>query len=121
MVDLLKTRKRLGRPTKVIGSEELQNTLLSEACLTRWAHHSIYKRCVKIKQLYNVDVPKETLRRFYKKNGLGYSPARAALYPHKKDLDVLEEERQAYAMKLSEFIVDEGVEVIYFDETSFHS
>ena len=90
MIDFLKTKKRFGRPKKLIGSEQLQKILLSEECLKNWAHYSIYKRCVKIKQIYNVEVPKETLRRFYKRNGLGYSPARAALYPHNKDLNELE-------------------------------
>ncbi len=47
--------------------------------------------------------------------------ARAELFPHNKDLDVLQQERIDYAMKLSEFILDDNVEVIYFDETSFHS
>ena len=66
-------------------------------------------------------MPKESLRRFYKRNGLGYSPARSDLYPHNKDLNELQQERIAYAMKLSDFILDNKVEVIYFDETSFHS
>ena len=89
MIDFLKTKKVSGRKRKRIGSDELEKILLSEDCLRRWAHLSIYKRCVKIKQLYNVTVAKETLRRFYKRNGLGYSPARSDLYPHNKDLDRL--------------------------------
>jgi hypothetical protein len=78
-------------------------------------------RCLKIQQLYDVSVPRERLRRFYKRNGLGYSPAKSDLYPHNKDLDRLQEERRNYAMKLSDFILDDNTEVIYFDETSFHS
>ena len=76
---------------------------------------------MKIKKAYGVEVPKETLRRFYKRNGLGYSPAKADLYPHKKNLEELHQERISYAMKLSNFIVDSNTEVLYFDETSFHS
>jgi hypothetical protein len=89
--------------------------------LRSWAHLSIYKRCLKIKQLYDVHVPKESLRMFYKRHGLGYNVAKGDLYPHKKDPDALQQERQAFAMKLSDFILDENTEVIYFDETSFHS
>ena len=91
MVDFLKTKKRTGGPRKVIGSNEIEKYILSEECLKQWAHLSIYKRCLKLKQKYNVDVAKETLRRFYKRNNLGYSPARADLYPHNKDLDELEQ------------------------------
>ena len=58
---------------------------------------------------------------FYKRNGLGYRSVKGDLYPHGKDLDELKRERQAFAMKLSDFIVDKNTEVIYFDETSFHS
>ena len=72
-------------------------------------------------QVYDVSVTKDTLRRFYKRNGLGYNSARADLYPHNKDPDVLRRERQEYAMKLSDFILDANTEVIYFDETTFHS
>ena len=79
------------------------------------------QRCGKIMQVYDVSVTKDTLRRFYKRNGLGYTSARAALYPHNKDPDVLRRERQEYAMKLSDFILDANTEVIYFDETTFHS
>jgi len=85
------------------------------------AHLSIVNRCLKIQQLYNVIVPRERLRRFYKRNGLGFSPARSDLYPHNKDLERLQEERHNYAMKLSDFILDDDTEVIYFDETTFHS
>jgi hypothetical protein len=59
--------------------------------------------------------------RFYKRNGLRYGMAKSELYPHHKNLDLLQQERIAYAMKLSDFILDDDVEVIYFDETSFHS
>ena len=76
---------------------------------------------MKIQQLYGVSVNKDTLWRFYKRNGLGYNSARADLYPHNKDPDVLRRERQDYAMKLADFIVDKDSEVIYFDETTFHS
>ena len=68
-----------------------------------------------------MDVPRESLRKFYKRNGLGFSPAKPELYPHNKDLNLLQQERIAYAMKLSDFILDKNVECIYFDETSFHS
>ena len=57
MVDYLKTNRRSGPPRKLIGSEDVQAKLLSEDCLKRWAHLSIRKRCVKIKSVYDVDVP----------------------------------------------------------------
>jgi len=121
MVDYLKTKKRPGRTRKVIGSHELEQTLLSDRCLKQWAHLSVYKRCVKIKQLYDVHVPKESLRQFYIRHGLGYKAAKGDLYPHGKDLNELNQEQQAFAMKLSDFILDGNTEVIYFDKTSFHS
>ena len=89
MVDYLKTKKRLGPTRKIIGSQAIEKTLLSDRCLRSWAHLSIYKRSLKIKQLYDVHVPKETLRKFYKAHGLGYNVAKGDLYPHKKDLAVL--------------------------------
>ena len=85
MVDYLKTKKRPGPPRKLIGSHDIEKTLLSDRCLRSWAHLSIYKRTIKIKQLYNVHVPKETLRRYYKRNGIRYNVAKGDLYPHKKD------------------------------------
>ena len=57
MIDFLKTKQRFGRPIKIIGSEDLQAKLLSESSLKRWAHLSIHKRCLKIKNLYGIDVP----------------------------------------------------------------
>jgi hypothetical protein len=85
------------------------------------AHLSLHKRCLKIKKLFDVEVSKPRLMRFYKRNGLRYGMAKSELYPHHKNLDLLQQERIAYAMKLSDFILDDDVEVIYFDETSFHS
>ena len=61
MIDFLKTKPRFGRPIKIIGSEDLQTKLLSESILKRWAHLSIRKRCLKIKNLYEVDVAVESL------------------------------------------------------------
>ncbi len=66
-------------------------------------------------------MPRESLRKFYKRNGIRFNVARPELYPHNKDLNLLQQERVQYAMKLSDFILDKNVEVIYFDETSFHS
>ena len=43
MEELLKTKKRSGRKRKVVGSEELEQILLSKACLKRWAHLSLQK------------------------------------------------------------------------------
>ena len=85
MIDYLKIKKRKGGIRKVIGSNEIEKKLLSDRCLRSWAHMSIYKRSLKIKQLYKVHVPKETLRRFYKMHGLRYNVAKGDLYPHKKD------------------------------------
>ena len=48
-------------------------------------------------------------------------PVKANLYPHDKDLNQLADERLAFAEKLREFIFDDKVAVIYFDETTFHS
>jgi hypothetical protein len=121
MIEYLKIKKRTGGTRKVIGSPKLEKILLSEKCLKQWAHLSIYKRSLKIKQLYNVHVPKETLRRYYKRHDIRDNVAKGDLYPHKKDEHQLCEERQAFAVKLSDFILDENTEVIYFDETSFHS
>ena len=70
---------------RVIGSPAIEKILLSDSCLRSWAHLSIYKRCHKIKQRYGVNVPKETLRRFYRRNGIRYNVAKGDLYPHKKD------------------------------------
>ena len=120
MIDLLKTKPRMGRHRKIIGSKELEQVLIGEDCLRRWAHLSLVKRCVRIKQLYGFDVAKSTLHQFYHRNGLGYKAAKAALYPHNKDLDELQRERMEFAMKLSDFILDANTEVIYIDETSFH-
>ena len=89
MVDLLKTKKRSGRKRKIIGSEELEKILLTEDCLKNMAHLSLQKRVIKIRQLYDTDVKKSTLLRFYKRNGLRYGTAKAELYPHNKDLNVL--------------------------------
>jgi hypothetical protein len=85
------------------------------------AHLSLHKRCLKIKKLYDVEVSKPRLMRFYRRNGLRYGIAKSELYPHTRDLDELKQERIAYATKLSDFIFDDDVEVIYFDETTFHS
>jgi hypothetical protein len=85
MVDYLKTKKRPGPTRKLIGSHDIERALLSDRCLRSWAHLSIYKRSLKIKQLYKVHVPKETLRRFYKMHGLRYNVAKGDLYPHKKN------------------------------------
>jgi len=41
MIDYLKTKKRLGRPRKLIGSTELEKILLSDEILKRWAHLNI--------------------------------------------------------------------------------
>ena len=41
MIDFLKTKKRIGRPVKKIGSDDIEKVLLSEQCLKRWAHLSI--------------------------------------------------------------------------------
>ena len=117
----MKPKKRFGRPIKIIGSEALQAELLSEDVLKRWSHLSIKNRCLKIKRLYGVDVPVTSLCRFYKRNGLGFRVAKSELYPHNRNLEELQQERYAYAMKLSDFILDNGTEVIYFDESSFHS
>ena len=76
---------------------------------------------MKIQQLYGYRIPSATLRRFYLRNELKYTTAKAELYPHNYDLDALQQERIDYAMKLSDFIFDKATEVIYFDETSFHS
>lgn len=85
MVDYLKVKKRKGGPRKIIGDSKIEKILLSEKCLRSWAHLSIYKRSLKIKQLYGVHVPKETLRRYYRRNGIRYNVAKGDLFPHKKD------------------------------------
>ena len=121
LVDMLKTKAKSGRPRKVIGSPEINRRLLSQRFLKNWAHLSIYARSLKIKQLYGVHVPTETLRQFYRRNQLRFNVAKAEFYPYKKDLNQLQNERYEFAMKLSDFIHDPNVEVIYFDETSWHS
>jgi hypothetical protein len=85
MVDYLKTKPRYGAPIKIIGSAALEKKLLSETSLKKWAHLSIFKRCAKIKLLYDVDVPVTSLRRFYRRNGLGYRLAKTELYPHNRN------------------------------------
>ena len=105
----------------MISSDKIEKYLLSEAVLQRWAHLSIAKRCIKIKREFNVDVKRETLRRFYLRSGVKNRPVKANMYPHGKDLDQLNDDRLALAEKLREFIFDDDTHVIYFDETSFHS
>ena len=68
----------------MIGSPELELTLVSEQCLKDMAHLGIKQRCAKIKEDYGVDVPRETLRKFYKRRRLRFAPAKPELYPHNK-------------------------------------
>lgn len=70
----------------MIGSDKIEKHLLSESVLQRWAHLSLVKRCIKIKNAFNIDVKRESLRRFYLRNGVKNRPVKANLYPHDKDL-----------------------------------
>ena len=117
----IKPFKAKGKARLVIGSEKIEKHLLSEQVLQRWAHLSLVKRCIKIKREFNVDIKRESLRRFYLRNGVKNRPVKSNLYPHDKDLDQLNDDRLEFAEKLREFIFDDDTHVIYFDETSFHT
>ena len=102
-------KKKIGRPRIIIGSTEIEKELLSEECLKNWAHLSLKKRAVKIKLKYDFTINKESLRLFYKNNRLAFGSARPDLFPHNKDLRLLEEQRQDFAEKMVNWTYDKNI------------
>ena len=113
-------KKHLGMRRVLIGSETIEKELLSTECLTNWVHMSIIKRCEKIKKIYKVEVKRERLRRFYKRNSISCRSAHTNLYPHGHNLALLKAQRIEFADKLAQYIVD-GVPILYYDHTTFNA
>ena len=61
---------RSGAPRKIIGSIEIEAKLLKKELLYRWAALTINDRCVKVREEFGFEVNRETLRMFYKRNGV---------------------------------------------------
>ena len=58
--------------------------------LRHYAHLTIVERCKRIKERFNVDVARETLRKFYIRNDVKYYRSRPQLYAYGWDLEELE-------------------------------
>jgi hypothetical protein len=65
-------------------------------------------------------VTRETLRRFYRRNKIGFRCTKAQLYSYRKDQEELDQERYDYAQQLCEYILDPNCCILYCDETSMH-
>ena len=78
------------------------------------------QRCEEIRQKFGVEVKKEKLRLFYKRNQVSWQSTVAKYYPHTHNLQLLECRRMEFAMKLQEYIFGEEP-VIYLDQTTFRT
>ena len=81
---------------------------------------NLASRCLKIRELFDVEVKREKLGVFYRRNGVHWRATGRKFMPSGGNLELLEALRMEFAQDLAEHIVH-GRPVIYFDETTLNS
>lgn len=110
-------RKKTGRNSKL---KDIEAQLVDPVLLQEWGRFSSYERCIKIKQKFGVECSPTTLRRCYAKNKVGYRNTVEVKRRAKEAKEEFDQKRVVFAQFLQS-LVREGKEVIYMDESQFHS
>ena len=104
---LVGKRRRPDKKRKLVGSQELEQYLVSKECLTKHAHFTLRQRAALIEKDYEVLVTPKRLTHMYKAHEVKYKFTKKTFSSARHPPDVLQEKRKAYAARL-QAILDDG-------------